>query len=198
MNVGISFLIHNKETYEKNKKKIIKAIEKKNADLDYIFDASVIEFRGDFYLIIDGHTAFMGDEKFTDKLSKMICPAFEEDPKKLKQLTAKVDLSEAICDLIEIKMNRMREDFEGAELEVFNKISKRLKTPSYDEVKREHLFEGQFYGEDTPMIYKFFGIESEKEILSTLQEDIFKATTDKVSVGEVVFVETLYQLDIEI
>lgn len=67
---------------------------------------------------------------------------------------------------------------------------------SLEKVKRAYLYFGQLYGEETPLLYKLFNIENDSDLLDKISEDIFKATTEKVSVGEIHFVETLYQLDI--
>ncbi len=193
MNTGICYLIHNKEDYPSNKKKIIKAIEKQNEELDYIFDASVVEFRNDLYLIIDGHSSILDEEKFVGKLSKLICPAYKEDAKGLKSLEVFIDFYFMIDEIEEMK-DRLDTEL----LQKYKEMKEMMDRMNFslEKVKREHLYAGQMYGMESPLLYKLFGIEEEKELLEQLSEDIFKATTEKVSVGEVRFVETLYQLDI--
>lgn len=193
MNAGICYLIHNKTDYPSNKKKIIKAIERKNLDLDYIYDASVVEFRDDLYLIIDGHTSFLGDEKFIDKLAKLICPTYKDDSKGVKALENLLEFY-FIIDEVEAMKDSLDEEslsnYEGM-MEILKKLDFSL-----DKVPRASLRSGLMYGEDNELLYKLFAIESEPDILKQLSDDIFKATSEKVSVGEVRFVETLYQVEL--
>lgn len=191
MNAGICYLIHKKDDYPSNKKKIIKAIEKKNLDLDYIYDASVIQFCDDLYLIIDGHTSFLGDDKFVNKLSKLICPAYKDDPKLLKNLESILELYFMIDEI-----EKMKDKLDAKLLERYEEMKAWMENKNFslDNLKREYLYFGLMFGEDEKLLCKLFGIE--KEQLDQLSEDIFKATTEKISVGEVQFVETLYQLDI--
>lgn len=193
MNTGIYYLIHNKDEYPSNKKKIIKAIEKKNLDLDYIYDASVIEFRDDLYLIIDGHTSFLDDDKFVQKLSKLICPAYKEDPKGLEALDKLLQFY-----FISEEIESMKDELDAQMLENYESMKQMMEKMNFslDKIKREYLYSGLMYGEDDTLLCKLFNIESETELLEKLTEDIFKATSEKVSVGEVQFVETLYQMEI--
>lgn len=192
MNTGICYLIHNKNEYPSNRKKIIKAIEMKNMELDYIYDVSVVEFREDLYLIIDGHTSFLDDEKFVDKLSKLICPAYKEDPKGLKSVEVLLELFFGLDEFEEAK-----DSFDEETLQEYEQMKAVLEKINFslDKYKREYIFSGQMYGEEHPILYKLFGIESEKELLNRLTDDIFTATTEKKDVGEVRFIETLYQIE---
>jgi hypothetical protein len=213
MYAGISFLIHNKESYESNRDKLIKLFEKTNIASDYICNASVIEFREDLYLIIDGHTSIL-DSNFTTSLAKIICPKYKEDAKLAKSLC---DKFERYCSLIDLKdfdidnddfiemMNLPKPETEEERnlMEKMNLVDVYLdsllelsiqkgKIIKPENFSREFLYTGVLYSDESPLTYKMFNIEETPELLEDLSESIFKATTEKTSVGEVRFVETLF------
>jgi hypothetical protein len=210
---GMSFLIHNKESYESNRNKLIKLFEKTNMDLNDICNASVVEFREDLYLIIDGHTSIL-DSNFTTSLAKIICPKYKEDTKLTKGLC---DKFERYCSIIDLKdmdidnndfiemMNLPKPETEEERnlMEKMNLVdvyldsllelgNKKGKVITPENFNREFLYTGVQYSYGSPITYKMFNIEKEPELLEDLAAAIFKATTEKTSVGEVRFVETLF------
>ncbi len=65
---------------------------------------------------------------------------------------------------------------------------------SIEKVKREVFYVGEMYSEESPWVYKMFHIESEKELLKELSDDIFKATVERKDIGDVKFIEILYDV----
>lgn len=198
MNGGICYLIHNKEEYKKNRKRIIKVIEKANEDLDVVFNASVIEFREDLYLVVDCHSSF---SEYDKKLAKIINPFYKEDPEKAENINNMFSIYTWWKDIMD---NEGEAFFEKVFIGFPPKEQEKLKgiiamiekgIVSYDNYERKFLYEGLGYDDPTFYVYKMFNIEEDEKFLEELSASIFKATTEKTSIGEVKFVETLYDIE---
>lgn len=179
MNAGFAYLIQSKELYKKNREEIIKLIECSEG----IYNASVIEYNNDLYLIIDGHSSILevsvyklededddGNiisipwETFSFSLAKLIYPSFLD---KVKKLIKKANFQEFLIQHGFLKMGKVI-------------------------MKRRELFYGLPYGEINGELSLMFNTSMEK--LESLSNTIFKSTTEKTSVSPITFIETLFDM----
>ena len=203
---GMAFIIHDKELYEANKQKVIEVIKNQNDEFDLVCDASVIEYKNNLFLIIDGHESLLAWknplEEASDFLHEFLLltkASYSEKTKyyyssykalyqlenyqKLEILIKEHPkaLSEDERKHMTSKMEEIREDFD--------KIK--------EMTSRDNVCGGVFYSDASsyalPMM---FDIPRDEALIEQLSSDIFKATTEKIDVNDVKFIETLYQLKI--
>lgn len=217
MTCGMAFIIYDKESYLRNKEEIIKIITTQAEDENNIYNASVIEFKENYYLIIDGHDSVMNwihPEKELEILKELyeeIAEDYEEDdeeapefvdtrfihnflrltyPKYAKNPDFFYDAFEKIIDWWNEKANlEVKQRLNQKPLFADAKVA-RLWKKAEPVFKRENLCFGIRYGEIDEFCSLMFGLEPKE--LKSFTDDIFTATSEQKDVNEVLFIETLY------
>ncbi len=203
MNAGFAYLIQSKELYQKNRDKIINLIECSEG----IYNASIIEYNSDLYLIIDGHSSilevtvyedeeFGPQETFSYSLAKLIYPSFVDNA---QELIAKSNFQKSLMQLEFLKMDKdfdfdflcksMSKDNPNMNKSFFDLLEKNIGKVI---MKREELFYGLLYGEINDELSLLFNTPIEE--LKALSDAIFKSTSEKASVSPVTFIETLFDM----
>lgn len=215
MYCGMAFIIYDKESYFANKEKIKKLLITQAKNESNICSANVIEFHDNLYLIIDGHDSLMDwmqpeeelellkesyeelieyskkvppftDTRFLHNLLMLTYPDYAKNPNSF------YEAYEALVSWSNAKYTEKIQSLLNRENPEIHKNLPLLKEKAAPFLNREHLCFGTRYFEVDEFCTLMFQV-SEKDI-ETLSQNIFDATIKHKNVGEIKFIETLFDL----
>lgn len=207
MNAGMAFAIHDKALFDRNRKRVLQIINKENKEMYGIYNASVIKFRDHYFLIIDGHTSILDrEEYFAPAIAKIICPNYRKNKKEVEGhnlFNGLLQVAGNHDDLLETEEQR-REFLDSlaemglgkTELLIWKLVVEYIEKGGRESFigEREDVYEGVIYGERSP--YVRFVLDMTEEEQEQVVQDMFQATVQKKDIGEVKFLETLYELEV--
>lgn len=210
MYCGMSFIIHDKDSYIANKEKIKELLALQNMEEENICNAATIEYKGNLFLIIDGYSSLLDwkepnkelkmlkeiheelcadtedeniefiDRRFLHNFLLLTYPAYAENPKFFYDAYTEMHSAETLRDCMNYPV--INEELRG---QIQKKLSQGKST-----LTRENICFGLLYSESNNYTSVMFDTEIDK--IDTLSDDIFKASSEQIDVNEVKFIETLY------
>lgn len=199
---GMIFAVHDRGLYETNKESILALIKEQNASMDYICDASVVEYKDNLYLIIDGYASLLewqkdNEECFAHKFLELTKDDYKENKKHYYGCYNALEMLDDYSQMFEIMENNpqaLSEEEKKRIMENAKEIKGQLDVVK-EKLTRNDICGGFLYGDTSCYaLHIMFDVNNEAEILKAISDDIFKATTEKMNINDIKFVETLYSI----
>ncbi len=214
MYCGMSFIIHDKESYTAHKEEIKEILINHNLQNDVICNAATIEFKENLFLIIDGYSSLLNwtepeeelktlkeifeeacedldteklifvDTRFLHNFLLLTYPAYAKNPAFFYDAYSQIMDFKTLKDAsVSIKPDNELYDKLNNALETLGPIAEQLFT-------RENLCFGILYGKTDDLFSMMF--QATEEEAAALSKDIFKASSEKMNVNDVIYIETLF------
>lgn len=222
MYCGMSFIIHDKESYTAHKEEIKEILMNHNLQNDVICNAATIEFKGNLFLIIDGYSSLLDwtepeeelktlKEIFEETCEDLLDEACEDlDTEKLTFVDTRflhnfllltypayaknpAFFYDAYNQIMDFKTLKDASVYIKPDDELYDKLNNALETlgPIAEQLfTRENLCFGILYGKTDDLFSMMF--QATEEEATALSKDIFKASSEKMNVNDVIYIETLF------